>query len=137
MKKKIEIFELYDILDYNEKTTLCTGTLTECAEALRGWIDDHTIAEIEELFQDHGDPALFLTDPEAWFQANGNTEVWYDWTLEHICSADARLTPTEFHEIRNSIYNGLIENNLVGESDKVFMTIDSLLGSVLPVDWEK
>lgn len=137
MKKQIEIFELYDISDYNEKTTLCTGTLEQCAEALRDWIDDHTIAEIEEMFQDLGNPSQFLTDPYAWYDANGNVEVWNDWTLNHICSADARLTPNEYHQIRNEVYSGLIDNNLIGEGDKEFMAVDNILGSVLPVDWEK
>lgn len=48
-----------------------------------------------------------------------------------------KLTPQEFHEIRNKIYNDLLVNNLITDEDVNYSKIDFILGERLPIDWEK
>ena len=140
MKQKLNIYKIYELnLDDNERV-LHTGTIYECAEALRNWIDSrHTIAEIETMFSEFGSPTLFLNNPEEWLRINGgcHTEIFFNWYINDVCSADARLTPGEFHEIRNQVYSGLVDKGIIKESDETFMAVDDVLGNTLKVDWEK
>jgi len=46
------------------------------------------------------------------------------------------MTRDKFYEIRNSIYNELLENKIIQETDYNFMKIDEILGNLLDVNWE-
>lgn len=47
-----------------------------------------------------------------------------------------KLTPNEFYDIRNEIYNDLVTNKLLTDKDTNFQKIDFILAQRLSVAWE-
>lgn len=93
MKKKIAIYEIYDVEESYpfERCSLSKGTLKEVVDDFKDWLDEHLenndlYEDEEEFFNDYPKVKLFIDNTKEWIDVNGdcNSEIYMGWNLNLI-----------------------------------------------------
>ena len=83
----MKIYQLYyiDGNDDTRKRIETTGTLRECVDSFKGWLEDHlTSQEPYEQEETKEQTKEFIETPEQWLNNTSDNEIYFDWYIQEI-----------------------------------------------------